>query len=256
MHPFGYFGGAAPCIVPDNLKTGVKRHPREGEVVINDAHREMAAHCGAAVMPARARRPRDKPSAGNEVWQAAAEVMAAPRETAFTDFGALKEAVRKKVDEHNSRPLSKREGTRRQVFEEQERPLLRPLPAVPYEACEWACGRKVQRSCHVPYKRSFYSVTHLAVGRTVDLRVTESTVEVFPGGERLATHPLLPAYARNGHSTHEADLPGGGGRARTGAPGESGAGRRGSARRAPASSSGYSSPWSSRGRGSTPRSRC
>ena len=41
---FGYFGGAAPCIVPDNLKTGVKRHPREGEVVVNDAYREMAAH--------------------------------------------------------------------------------------------------------------------------------------------------------------------------------------------------------------------
>ena len=210
VHAFGYFGGAAPCIVPDNLKTGVKRHPREGEVVINDAYREMAAHYGAAVMPARVRRPRDKPSVENEVWQAATEVIAALRETVFTDFGALKEAVRKKVDEHNSRPFSKREGTRRQVFEEQERPLLRPLPAVPYEVCEWVYGRKVQRNCHVSYKRNFYSVTHLAVGRTVDLRVTESTVEVFLGGERLATHPLFPAYARNRYSTHEADLPDGG----------------------------------------------
>ena len=75
--------------------------PREGEVVINDAYREMAAHYGAAVMPARVRRPRDKPSVENEVWQAATEVIAALRETVFTDFGALKEAVRKKVDEHN-----------------------------------------------------------------------------------------------------------------------------------------------------------
>ena len=119
---FGYFGGAAPCIVPDNLKTGVKRHPREGEVVINDACREMAARYGAAVMPARVRRPRDKPSVENEVRRAATEVMAALRETVFTDFGALREAVRKKVGEHNSRPFSKREGTRRQVFEERERP--------------------------------------------------------------------------------------------------------------------------------------
>ena len=207
---FGYFGGAAPCIVPDNLKTGVKRHPREGEVVVNDAYREMAAHYGAAVMPARVRRPRDKPSVENEVWQAATEVIAALRETVFTDFGALKEAVRKRVDEHNSRPFSKREGTRRQVFEEQERPLLRPLPAAPYEVCEWVYGRKVQRNCHVSYRRNFYSVSHLAVGRTVDLRVTESTVGVFLGGERLATHPLFPAYARNRYSTHEADLPDGG----------------------------------------------
>lgn len=206
-------------------------------------------------MPARVRRPRDKPSVENEVWQAATEVIAALRETVFTDFGALKEAVRKKVDEHNSRPFSKREGTRRQVFEEQERPLLRPLPAVPHEVCEWVYGRKVQRNCHVSYKRNFYSVTHLAVGRTVDLRVTESTVEVFLGGERLATHPLFPAYARNRYSTHEADLSDGG-RTRTGTPGASAAGPGASGRRAPASSGVYSSPWSSRSRGSTPPSRC
>ena len=142
--------------------------------------------------------------------QAAAEVMAALRETVFTDFGALKEAVGKRVDEHNSRPFSKREGARRQVSGEQERPLLRPLPAVPYEVCERVCGRRVRRSCRASCRRNFYSVTHLAVGRTVDLRVTESTVEVFLGGERLATHPLFPAYARDRHSTHEADPPDGG----------------------------------------------
>ena len=106
-------------------------------------------------------------------------------------------------------PSPSARGTRRQVFEEQERPLLRPLPAAPYEVCEWVYGRKVQRNCHVSYKRNFYSVSHLAVGRSVDLSVTESTVEVFLVGERLATHPLFPAYARNRYSTHEADLPDG-----------------------------------------------
>ena len=207
VHAFSYFGGSTPCIVPDNLKAGVKRHPREGEVELNDAYREMAAHYGAAVMPARVRSPRDKPSVENEVWQASAEIVAALRDTVFTDFGRLKAAVAEKLEGHNSRPFSKREGTRRQVFEEQERPLLRPLPTAPYEVCEWVYGRKVQRNCHVSYKRNFYSVSHLAVGKTVDLRVTESTVEVYLGGERLATHPLFPAYARNRYSTHEGDMP-------------------------------------------------
>ena len=42
---FEFFGGSTPCIVPDNLKTGVTRHPREGEVVLNDAYRRrMRAH--------------------------------------------------------------------------------------------------------------------------------------------------------------------------------------------------------------------
>ena len=164
VHAFAYIGGSTPCIVPDNLKAGVTRHPREGEVEPSEACREMAAHYGSAVMPARVATPRDKPSAENEVWQAAIEIIAALRNEVFTDFNQLKAAVAAKLEEHNARPFTKREGTRRQVFEEQERPLLRPLPAVPYEVCEWACGRKVQRNCHVAYKHNYYSVSHLAVG--------------------------------------------------------------------------------------------
>lgn len=206
-HAFAYFGGSVPCIVPDNLKTGVRRHPRDGEVELNDAYREMAAHYGAAVMPARVKTPRDKPSVENEVWQAATEIVAALRDEVFTDLGGLRRAVAERLEEHNSRPFSKREGTRRQVFEEQERPLLRTLPAVPYEVCEWVYGRKVQKNCHVSYRRNFYSASHLAVGKSVDLRVTDTTLEVYLGGERLATHPLFPPFARNRYSTHEGDMP-------------------------------------------------
>ena len=93
VHAFAYLGGSTPCIVPDNLKTGVESHPREGEVVLNGAYREMAAHYGSAVMPARVATPRDKPSAENEVWQAALEIIAALRDTVFTDFNELKRAV-------------------------------------------------------------------------------------------------------------------------------------------------------------------
>ena len=204
---FAHMGGSTPCIAPDDLKAGVTGHPREGEVEPSEAHREMAAHYGSAVMPARVATPRDKPSAENEVRQAAIEIIAAPRNEVFTDFNQLKAAVAAKLEERNARPFTKREGTRREVFEEQERPLLRPLPAVPYEVCEWACGRKVQRNCHVAYKHDYYSASHLAVGKTVDLRVTDATVEIFLAGERLAAHPLPPAFARNRCSTRAGDLP-------------------------------------------------
>lgn len=36
---YGWFGGSAPRLVCDNIKTGVIKHPREGEVVSNDAYR-------------------------------------------------------------------------------------------------------------------------------------------------------------------------------------------------------------------------
>lgn len=67
VHMFEFFGASVPRIIPDNCKTAIVRHPKEGEVVLNDAYREMAAHYGAAVLPARVRKPKDKPAAEGSV---------------------------------------------------------------------------------------------------------------------------------------------------------------------------------------------
>lgn len=207
VHAFNFFGGSTPCIVSDNLKTGVISHPKEGEIILNDAYREMAAHYSSAVLPARVRKPRDKPSAENEVWSAATYVIAALRNQVFTDINILRQAVADQLTQHNKKPFSKREGSRLQCFTEEEKPLLMPLPAIPYEICTWVYNRKVQLNCHVSYKRNYYSVNYLYVGKLVDLRLTESTLEIFFGNERLATHPLFPPYVTNRYSTRESDLP-------------------------------------------------
>ena len=114
----------------------MRAHPCEGEFKLNEAYREMAAHYGSAVMPARVRAQRDKPSVENEVWQAATEIVAALRDVAFADLIELRAAVAERLEEHNSRLFSKRGGSRRRVLGEQERPLLRPLPATEYKVCE------------------------------------------------------------------------------------------------------------------------
>ena len=105
------------------------------------------------------------------------------------------------------------------------------------------------------YRRNFYSVSHLAVGKTVDLRVTDTALEVYLGGERLATHPLFPPFARNRYSTHAGDMPEGKAyREWDAARIRRWADR--SARRAGRSSTGSSSGSSSRSRGTTRRWRC
>lgn len=158
VHAFEFFGGSTPRIVPDNLKTGVVKHPKEGEVILNGSYEELASHYGSAIIPARARRPRDKPSAENEVWSAATYVIAALRNMTFTDISQLRAQVKGKVAEHNGAPFSKRAGSRLECFLEEEKPLLRALPETLYEASEWILWRKVQLNCHVSYKRNFYLV--------------------------------------------------------------------------------------------------
>ncbi|MCI1997453.1 MAG: hypothetical protein LKJ49_02285 [Olsenella sp.] len=91
----------------------------------------------------------------------------------------------------------------------EEADLLRPLPAVPYEACEWVRGRKVQQNCHVSHGGNFCSAPFRAVGPTVDLTVTGTALEIWKGSESLPAHALMPPCARNRYSTHEEDMPDG-----------------------------------------------
>lgn len=206
---FEWFGGSVPRIVPDNLKTGVLAHPAEGEVVLNDAYRELAAHYSAAVLPGRVRKPKDKPSVENTVGNIATQVIAALRHRSFTTLAELREAIYERMEVYNAEPFQKRSGSRLSVFEAEEKPLLRPLPAVRYEISQWVHGRRVRRDGHVVFEKNFYSVPYALIGQGVDLRVTSSILEVFDGDRRVTSHALAPAGVVNEHRTHDADLPDG-----------------------------------------------
>ncbi len=203
---FASFGGSVPRLVPDNLKTGVISHPREGEVVLDDAYREMAAHYSAAVLPGRVRAPKDKASVENTVSPVATWVIAGLRHEQFTSLAQLRGRIREQIDAYNRQPFQKRDGSRLSVFTLEELPLLQPLPAVAFEISSWAYKRKVGRNGHVVWAKNFYSVPFTHIGALVDLRVTETMLEVYRGDERLTSHLLLPATT-NQYQTNAADLP-------------------------------------------------
>lgn len=204
---FDAFGGSVPRIVPDNLKTGVTRHPAEGEIVLNDAYRHFAAHYCAAVLPGRVRKPKDKASVENTVGHIATWVIAGLRHRSFTSLDELRQAIRERVEAYNAQPFQKRAGSRTSVFREHEQPLLRPLPAAPYEISSWVYGRKVAKNSYVSFKRNYYSVPVAHLGASVDLRITDTVVEIFRGQQRLSSHLLLPATSVNQYQTNEADIP-------------------------------------------------
>src|SRR5699024_7410354 len=110
---------------------------------------------------------------------------------------------------HHAQPFQKRPGSRASIFDAEERPVLRPLPAVAYEISRWIYGRKVRKDGHVVFEKNFYSAPYAHVGSSVDLRITETTVEIFSGQERLTSHLLPPGGVINTHHTHAGDLPDG-----------------------------------------------
>ena len=131
-----YFGGSTALWIPDQLKSAVTR-PCRYEPGVNRTYEDLAAHYGAVVVPARPRKPRDKAAVEAAVLLAQRWVLARLRDQTFFTLGALNAAIRVLLDELNDRPLKKLDVSRRALYEQIDRPALRPLPAARYVLAHW-----------------------------------------------------------------------------------------------------------------------
>jgi transposase len=204
---YHFFQGSTPKLIPDNLKTGVISHPKEGDIILNEAYERLGEHYLTAIMPAGILRPKHKPSVEGTVGKVATAIIAKLRNHTFHTFDELKVAVSLALDDFNAASFQKRTDSRKVVFKTQEQPLLRPLPVIDYEVCEWIYGRKANLDSHVIYKKNRYSCPSSLIGRTVDLRITDTTLEIYSSGTRVSTHKLFAPYVQNAYSTHEEDMP-------------------------------------------------
>ena len=186
---FEFLGGVPAKVVPDNLKSGVT-HASYYDPVLNASYAALIRHYGTAVVPARAGKPKDKPSVENGVLQAYRWILAALRNRQFFCLHDLNQAIRQLVTDLNDKPLSPpRDGSRRSLFEAIECGALRPLPKDAYLIGEWNIGRTVNKDYHIAVDKNYYSVHYSLVGKKVDAFLTQGLVEIFHRGERVASHP-------------------------------------------------------------------
>jgi transposase len=189
---FQFIGGVPAKVVPDNLKTGVT-HASYWDPVINASYAALIKHYGAVVLPARVRKPKDKPSAENGVLQAYRWLLAPLRNQKFFSLPEFNQALSARVTELNDRSMAPpREGSRRALFEAIERAALKPLPAEPYVIGEWRLRCKVNVDYHILLDRRYvYSVPHTLVHKEVDAFLTRTCVQIYYRGERVASHSRL-----------------------------------------------------------------
>jgi transposase len=189
VNAFTYFGGVAEIIVPDNLKSGVTK-PDYYDPELNRTYASLAEHYTAAVIPARIKKPRDKAKVEQGVLLAERWVIAVLRHREFHSLAELREAVRLLNERLNDRPMQKLGASRRQLFETIERAALKPLPAQPFELCEWKKAR-VNIDYHVEFDGHYYSVHYshyINDHRDMDVRATATGIEVFHASKRVAAH--------------------------------------------------------------------
>lgn len=194
-----FIGGVTACIKMDNMRTAVQRSSRY-EPVFTEAMEYFAVHYGTTAVTARVGKPRDKGSVEKAVDLAYKHIYAPLRNHTFHTLEELNVAIRKQLDLFNSRSFKNKPGSRKELFEQHEKPLLKSLPSSIYEI-KRTTDSKVQRNYHVIVgeDRHQYSVPYTLIGKRLKIIYTSDTVEIYDDLKRVAIHKR--SYLKNGYTT-------------------------------------------------------
>lgn len=203
VQAFEFLGGVPEVVVPDNLKSAVRKTHRY-EPDLNPAYQQLAAHYHTAIVPARPYKPKDKAKAEVAVQIVERWIMARLRHQSFFTLASLNQAIRFLLDDLNQRPFKKLPGTRRSQFEQLDRPVLRSLPASRYQYAEIKQAR-VHIDYHLEYDKHYYSVPHHLVKLAVEVQASSRTVAIYHQGQHVASHPR--SHRQGAHSTCTEHMP-------------------------------------------------
>jgi transposase len=191
VRAFEHLGGVAATCLYDNMKVVVSGH-EDGVPVYNPRFLAFATHYGFRPVACRPRRPQTKGKVERPFGYVETSLL---NGRTFATLNHLNETALwwlaqiadvRVLREWNETPLQRYE---------QERPLLIPLPARPYDI--WpVIYRTVNAEGLVSYRQNGYSVPWRYIGSIVPVRVTETEVIVYsPAVEEVARHALLPPTA-------------------------------------------------------------
>jgi len=197
---FEFFGGVPARLVPDNLKTGVTK-PDLYDPKINRAYAEMAGHYGCLIDPARALKPKDKPRVERPMpyvrdsfWRGRTWDDLEHMQTGALTWCSTVAGRRAHRSLDGAQPVV--------VFAAIEADALTALPVEVFELAVWSTP-KVHPDCHVKVGKSLYSVPWRLIGKTVDARESDRTVEVFVDAVLVKTHVRV----ERGRQTDYSDYP-------------------------------------------------
>ena len=171
---------------------------------VNPTYYELARHYGTAVLPTRVKKPKDKAKVEKGVQTVEYWLIAPLRKRQFFSIEEINEALWKRLEELNRRPMQKLERSRSEMFEELDKPVLQPLPQTAFEIAEWKRA-KVGIDYHVELNKHYYSVPYTLIQKSVDIRATDQVVEVFHKNNRVSSHKRDDTPGR--HSTHPEHMP-------------------------------------------------
>jgi transposase len=197
-------GGVPLVLVPDNLKSAIVKASRY-EPEVNRAMEDFANHYNTTVIPARARKPKDKALVENQVKLIYSRVFAKLRNQQFIGLASLNKAIKEKIREHNQTRMQQKPYCREEKFLADEKHLLQPLPEQSFEL-KYYLELKAAKNNHIYLTQDmhYYSVPYANIGLKVKVIYTRSMVYIYAKGEQIAVH--VRDYKQGGYTTDKEHL--------------------------------------------------
>jgi transposase len=181
-----FYGGVPEAIVPDNLKSAVKKAGRY-ESELNDSFAAFAAHYNTYVFPARVYKPKDKALVEGAVKIIYTSIFTKIDEAVYHNLDTLNTAIRVHLDAHNNTLLTGCDYSRRQQFESLERDVLKPLNKYGYDPMT-AKVATVGKTGYVTVDYRYYSIPYKFIGKKIKLMYNRTKVEAYSDHQLIAVH--------------------------------------------------------------------
>jgi transposase len=181
-----FYSGVPEAIVPDNLKSAVKKASRY-ESELNDSFAAFAAHYNTYVFPARVYKPKDKALVEGAVKIIYTSIFTKIDEKVYHSLETLNEDIYMHLKAHNDSLLTGCDYSRQQQFEALEKSVLKPLNPYPYDPMISKTAT-VGKTGFVTVDYRYYSIPYKFIGKKVKVMYNTRRVEAFSGHDLIAVH--------------------------------------------------------------------
>ena len=171
---------------------------------IQRTYEEWSQHYSTTILPARPIKPRDKAKVEGVVLIAQRWILARLRNITCFSIDEMNEHIARLVADLNSRVMKRYGKSRRDLFDDLDRPAITALPTDRFIHGDWSKAQ-VRLDYHVPADHHDYSVPYQRATDDVEIRLSASTVEVFYKGKRCASH--VRSFEYGGTTTNPEHLP-------------------------------------------------
>lgn len=183
---FEALGGVPAEVMVDNCKTAVLSHAAGQAPVLNPTYVDFARHYGFTIKACTPRRPQQKGRVENGVGYIKKNFLAGLE---LDDFAPLNPAARIWLETvANVRTHGETQRRPADLFHEEEKPKLRPLPAACYDAAHVRTVRATNR-CRVVVETNRYSVPPDCAGQLLTLKLYADKLRIYAGDRPVAEHP-------------------------------------------------------------------